>query len=113
MCEERTARGANGARREATKRCEHVWDIAQYHEQRRQSVHDQLDIDANINDFLLCFSNVTVRSSPRSFAHSSLSQIHYPTRSGDVAFIDRAVWHQADPITKGTRWAMVIFYEVV
>ena len=24
----------------------------------------------------------------------------------------RAVWHQADPITKGTRWALVIFYDV-
>jgi hypothetical protein len=39
-------------------------------------------------------------------------EIHYETRSGDVAFIDRAVWHQADPITKGTRWALVIFYKV-
>jgi len=38
--------------------------------------------------------------------------IDYQTRSGDVAFIDRAVWHQANPITKGTRWAMVIFYKV-
>jgi hypothetical protein len=39
-------------------------------------------------------------------------EVHYDTRSGDVAFIDRAVWHQADPITKGTRWALVIFYKV-
>jgi len=39
-------------------------------------------------------------------------ETHYDTRSGDVAFIDRAVWHQADPITKGTRWALVIFYKV-
>jgi len=39
-------------------------------------------------------------------------EIHYETRSGDLAFIDRAVWHQADPITKGTRWALVIFYDV-
>lgn len=39
-------------------------------------------------------------------------EIHYQTRSGDIAFIDRAVWHQADPITKGTRWALVIFYKV-
>ena len=39
-------------------------------------------------------------------------EIHYDTRSGDVGFIDKAVWHQADPITKGTRWALVIFYEV-
>jgi hypothetical protein len=97
------------------------------------------------------------------------NEIHYDTRSGDIAFIDRyvecscvhlhfditlfcsattlvlgfvipnmiaclrmtnvyalscyceslyfyvnnrAVWHQADPITKGTRWALVIFYKV-
>ena len=39
-------------------------------------------------------------------------EIHYQTRPGDIAFIDRAVWHQADPITKGTRWALVIFYKV-
>lgn len=39
-------------------------------------------------------------------------EMHYQTRPGDVAFIDRAVWHQADPITKGTRWALVIFYKV-
>ena len=39
-------------------------------------------------------------------------ELHYETRSGDIAFIDRAVWHQADPITKGTRWALVIFYKV-
>ena len=40
-------------------------------------------------------------------------EINYDTRSGDIGFIDKAVWHQANPITKGTRWAMVIFYEVV
>mmetsp|Transcript_39356 Transcript_39356/g.59467 ORF Transcript_39356/g.59467 Transcript_39356/m.59467 type:complete len:310 (-) Transcript_39356:306-1235(-) len=39
-------------------------------------------------------------------------EIQYDTRSGDVAFIDRAVWHQANPISKGTRWALVIFYDV-
>jgi len=39
-------------------------------------------------------------------------ETHYDTRSGDLAFIDRAVWHQADPIQKGTRWALVIFYKV-
>lgn len=39
-------------------------------------------------------------------------ELHYDTRSGDLAFLDRAVWHQADPITKGTRWALVIFYDV-
>lgn len=41
-----------------------------------------------------------------------LEESTYDTRSGDVAFIDRAVWHQANPITRGTRWALVIFYKV-
>jgi len=41
------------------------------------------------------------------------NEIHYDTRSGDLALIDRAVWHQANPITKGTRWALVIFYKVI
>ena len=40
-------------------------------------------------------------------------EIRYDTRSGDVAFLDRAVWHQANPITRGTRWALVIFYKVL
>lgn len=40
-------------------------------------------------------------------------EIKYDTRSGDIAFIDKAVWHQANPITRGTRWALVIFYKVV
>ena len=44
---------------------------------------------------------------------SKQQEIHYDTRSGDVGFIDKAVWHQADPITKGTRWALVVFYEVI
>ena len=39
-------------------------------------------------------------------------ELRYDTRAGDLAFIDRAVWHQANPITKGTRWAQVIFYSV-
>jgi hypothetical protein len=39
-------------------------------------------------------------------------ELHYDTRSGDVAFLDRAIWHQADPITRGIRWALVIFYQV-
>eukprot|EP00587_Corethron_hystrix_P007119 CAMPEP_0113316928 /NCGR_PEP_ID=MMETSP0010_2-20120614/12021_1 /TAXON_ID=216773 ORGANISM="Corethron hystrix, Strain 308" /NCGR_SAMPLE_ID=MMETSP0010_2 /ASSEMBLY_ACC=CAM_ASM_000155 /LENGTH=248 /DNA_ID=CAMNT_0000173769 /DNA_START=119 /DNA_END=862 /DNA_ORIENTATION=+ /assembly_acc=CAM_ASM_000155 len=30
--------------------------------------------------------------------------IHYDTRSGDLAFIDKAVWHEACPIKAGTRW---------
>jgi len=41
-----------------------------------------------------------------------VEEIKYDTRSGDLAFIDRAVWHQANPITRGTRWALVIFYKV-
>jgi hypothetical protein len=40
-------------------------------------------------------------------------EILYDTRCGDVAFIDRGVWHQANPITRGTRWALVIFYKVL
>lgn len=40
------------------------------------------------------------------------SELRYDVRAGDIAFIDRAVWHQANPITKGTRWALVIFYKV-
>lgn len=42
----------------------------------------------------------------------NIQKTHYDTRSGDVGFIDRAVWHAADPISKGTRWALVIFYKV-
>ena len=49
---------------------------------------------------------------PSLFKRFRPREIHYQTRSGDIAFIDRAVWHQADPITKGTRWALVIFYKV-
>lgn len=41
-----------------------------------------------------------------------VEEIVYDTRSGDLAFIDRAVWHQANPITRGTRWALVVFYKV-
>jgi hypothetical protein len=39
-------------------------------------------------------------------------EIFYDTQCGDVVWIDRAVWHQANPITRGRRWALVIFYEV-
>jgi hypothetical protein len=42
----------------------------------------------------------------------SAREHHYDTRCGDVALIDRAVWHQANPITQGIRWALVIFYKV-
>ena len=40
------------------------------------------------------------------------NEICYDTRCGDIAFIDKAVWHQANPISKGIRWALVIFYQV-
>jgi hypothetical protein len=40
-------------------------------------------------------------------------EIFYDTQCGDVAWIDRAVWHQANPITQGRRWALVIFYKVL
>ena len=35
---------------------------------------------------------------------------YFPMRPGDVCFLDKLVWHQADPITSGERWAIVIFY---
>lgn len=52
------------------------------------------------------------RSSSRGRRGWEPDVIKYDTRSGDLAFIDKAVWHQANPITRGTRWALVIFYEV-
>lgn len=33
----------------------------------------------------------------------------YHMRPGDALFLDNAVWHQAMPITSGTRWALVLF----
>ena len=29
---------------------------------------------------------------------------------GDICFLDKLVWHQANPITAGERWVLVIFY---
>lgn len=37
--------------------------------------------------------------------------ITFSLRSSE-SFIVLAVWHQANPITKGVRWALVIFYKV-
>ena len=34
-----------------------------------------------------------------------------PMRPGDACFLDRMVWHQANPVTSGERWAIVIFYK--
>mmetsp|Transcript_91984 Transcript_91984/g.173300 ORF Transcript_91984/g.173300 Transcript_91984/m.173300 type:complete len:374 (-) Transcript_91984:48-1169(-) len=33
----------------------------------------------------------------------------YSMKPGDILFMDNAVWHQAKPISTGTRWALVIF----
>lgn len=36
----------------------------------------------------------------------------YPVASGEVCLLDSRVWHQSNPITRGERWVIVIFYEV-
>ena len=36
----------------------------------------------------------------------------YEMNSGDVVLLDRAVWHQALPVTQGIKWALVVFYKV-
>lgn len=33
----------------------------------------------------------------------------YHMGPGDILFLDNAVWHQAKPISSGTRWALVLF----
>lgn len=33
----------------------------------------------------------------------------YDMKPGDIMFLDNAVWHQAMPISSGTRWALVLF----
>ena len=35
----------------------------------------------------------------------------YKMDSGDVCLLDRAVWHQALPVTSGVKWCIVIFYK--
>jgi len=39
-------------------------------------------------------------------------QVVYPMRPGDALFLENAVWHQAKPITSGTRWALVLFLKL-
>ena len=39
-------------------------------------------------------------------------EFFYPMKAGDVCFLDRAVWHQAMPITDGIKWAIIIFFKV-
>lgn len=36
-------------------------------------------------------------------------EYEYAMKPGDAIFLDNAVWHQAKPITTGTRWALVLF----
>lgn len=36
-------------------------------------------------------------------------ELSYEMASGDLIFLDNAVFHQAKPITCGTRWALVLF----
>mmetsp|Transcript_29438 Transcript_29438/g.62671 ORF Transcript_29438/g.62671 Transcript_29438/m.62671 type:complete len:323 (-) Transcript_29438:110-1078(-) len=39
-------------------------------------------------------------------------ELEYKMQPGDVIFLDNAVFHQAKPITSGTRWALVLFLRV-
>ena len=39
-------------------------------------------------------------------------EFRYPVASGDAMLLDSRVWHQSNPINKGERWVIVIFYEV-
>merc|ERR1711972_1032497 len=36
----------------------------------------------------------------------------YQIKPGDVIYLDNGVWHQAKPISCGTRWALVLFLRV-
>ena len=39
-------------------------------------------------------------------------EFFYPMKAGDLCYLDRAVWHQAMPITDGVKWAIIIFFKV-
>lgn len=41
-----------------------------------------------------------------------VQEFTYEMATGDVVLLDRAVWHQALPVTNGIKWALVIFYKV-
>ena len=41
-----------------------------------------------------------------------VQEFTYDMGTGDVVCLDRAVWHQAMPVTKGIKWALVVFYNV-
>ena len=78
-----------------------------------ETVSDPLSDDGNGQRSTVATAMAsTTSTAPATTTSTRPREIHYDTRSGDIAFIDKAVWHQADPITKGTRWALVIFYKV-
>mmetsp|Transcript_47249 Transcript_47249/g.101147 ORF Transcript_47249/g.101147 Transcript_47249/m.101147 type:complete len:348 (-) Transcript_47249:140-1183(-) len=39
-------------------------------------------------------------------------EFEYKMKPGDILFMDNGVWHQANSISKGTRWALVIFMKL-
>ena len=48
----------------------------------------------------------------RSGKKGKALEFFYPMKAGDVCFLDRAVWHQAMPVTAGAKWAIIIFLKV-
>ena len=48
---------------------------------------------------------------PLGFGYAPDAEHFAPMRPGDACFLDRMVWHQANPVTAGERWAIVIFYK--
>ena len=43
---------------------------------------------------------------------SPTQEFFYPMKTGDLCLLDRAVWHQAMPVTSGIKWAIIIFFKV-
>mmetsp|Transcript_4146 Transcript_4146/g.16075 ORF Transcript_4146/g.16075 Transcript_4146/m.16075 type:complete len:120 (+) Transcript_4146:554-913(+) len=41
-----------------------------------------------------------------------VERLDYPMDPGDVCYLDKMVWHQANDISSGERWALVIFYKI-
>uniref|UniRef100_A0A6U4ESQ5 Fe2OG dioxygenase domain-containing protein n=1 Tax=Phaeomonas parva TaxID=124430 RepID=A0A6U4ESQ5_9STRA len=42
----------------------------------------------------------------------NVEEVFYPMNPGDTMYLDKMVWHQANDITAGQRWALVIFYKI-
>lgn len=72
-----------------------------------------LEEPKDVNSFYGHGGGLTFWDGKQKKDDGSIQEIFYDTRAGDVAFIDRAVWHQANPITRGTRWALVTFYKII